>query len=834
MVALAMRKTTRKSTRAGREKNRSLSAEDAARVEASQLREMESLQMAGMTWDEAMGEVGLRLPHSTLRSRLAKLHEKGAQGLMDQRHPPEPEFTEAMRGFAIGLRRLSPAMPTKEIGQKLKEAFGWVGSIRRLEAVLQAAGIAHHRGAPRRLARKEEGKKPGREAGGALSSEQSVESLSPTVSEPIVEEKELGGAGLALLKLIDELTGYSRAMAEQIQELALAVPEPANPVPVDRSHRDERGHFLPEYNAPRLRTDPEVGAVFDSVESKRQEKDLTRLSLRKISVENIQAKILALMALPVVSESGRFDGVTEPRGEWLESLGGHDYMPETLMKFARELKYLGVSGSLIELHASFWYRELSPSLGEEASQLILYVDATDKPYWTEFFHKSGRVATVGRVMPCLETILIHTGAGVPLHLKTFAGHVSLVKHLLPMLHEMEAAIGKGMLGRITVVDGEMNCVALFKEFDADRDREGKSRLFITSLDSPQVADLSRIQSRSPWLPYRDGDRIAGGFIDLLDSHDKNAPPYRARAILLERRGKKTISGYVTNAPDSEDKAGDREGFDNPQLLDIYFRRWPAQELVFRDLNKAVHFKEVHGYGKQKVVNLTVIDQLETLAVQTQRAQERLEKHQVAADEMASELGAVAKTLSKTTQKLQRDNNTPHLVLTVTTPKGTQKAVFQDQATLDLEHEHDKLQEKRERFQEHRQEEMTKVKRLQARIEALTVERAQLEDRRLIYQTDVELDQILSVFKLGFALLFQALLHRFFDGLPIEFNRFLVNIFALRGRRVVTPSTETIYLRANRRNPELMQKLEEACVKINALGHQREGRRVRVEVSWAPG
>lgn len=833
MVALDMPKANRKSTRTGREKNRTLSAEDAARMEASQLREIESLQMAGMTWDEAMREVGHLLPHSTLRKRLEKLHENGAQGLMDQRHPPEAVFTEAMRGFAIGLRRSWPAMPTKEIEQKLKEAFGWTGSIRRLETVLKEAGLAHPRGAPHRRDRKEEGKKPGLEAEGPISSNQSVESHVPAVSEPILEEQELGGAGLTLLKLMDELTGYSRAMAEQIQELALAVPEPAIPIPVDRSHRDERGHFLSEYNAPKPRTDPAVGAVFDSVESKRQGKDLTRLSLRKISLENIQAKILALMALPVVSESGRFDGVTEPRGEWLESLGGHDFMPETLMKFARELKYLGVSSPLIELHASFWYRELSPSLGEEASQLILYVDATDKPYWTEFFHKSGRVATVGRVMPCLETILIHTGAGVPLYLRTFAGHVSLVKHLLPMLHEMETAIGEGMLGRITVVDGEMNCVALFKEFDKDRDREGRSRLFITSLDSPQVADLSRIQSRTAWMPYRNGDRIAGGFIDLVDSHDKKAPLYRARVILLERRGKKTISGYATNAPFVGNEAGEREGFENSQVLDIYFRRWPAQELVFRDLNKAVHFKEIHGYGKQKVVNLTVVDQLETLAVQTERAQARLEKHQEAAGVTASELAATGKALRQTTQKLQRAENTPHLVLTLTTPKGTQKAILQDQATVGLEREREEIEEKHDQLEEQIQEQTTKIERLQSRIQALSVEREQLEDRRLIYQTDVELDQILSVFKLGFALLFQALLQRFFGALPIEFNRFLVNIFALRGRRVVTPTTETFYLRGNRRNPDLMQELKQACVKINALGHQRDGRRVRVEVSWPP-
>ncbi|MBI4872807.1 MAG: hypothetical protein HY814_14720 [Candidatus Riflebacteria bacterium] len=225
-----------------------------------------------------------------------------------------------------------------------------------------------------------------------------------TVSEPILEEQELGGAGLALLKLIDDLTGYSRAMAERIQELALAVAKPEVPIPVDRNHRDDHGRFLSEYNAPRPRTDPQVGAVFDSVALKRENKDLTRLTLRTLSVENIQAKLLALMALPVV-----------------------------------------------------------------------------------------------------------------------------------------------------------------KEFDRDRDRDGHSRLFITSLDAPQIADLCRVEGRTPWRPYRDGDRIAGGFIELVDSHEKKAPPYRARVILLERRGKFTVSGYVTNAPATQEPGREAEGFEDEQL-----------------------------------------------------------------------------------------------------------------------------------------------------------------------------------------------------------------------------------------------------------------------------
>ncbi|MBI4872806.1 MAG: hypothetical protein HY814_14715 [Candidatus Riflebacteria bacterium] len=213
---------------------------------------------------------------------------------------------------------------------------------------------------------------------------------------------------------------------------------------------------------------------------------------------------------------------------------------------------------------------------------------------------------------------------------------------------------------------------------------------------------------------------------------------------------------------------------------------------------------------------------------------RLEKHQTAVAETASELKATGKALSKTTQQLQRASSVPRLMLTVKTPEGTQTAILQDQATLALERERAELQEQREQLKERRGEAQTKIDGLEERLRALKTEREELEERRLIYQTDVELDQILSVLKVGFALLVQALLHRFFGSLPIEFNRFLVNILALRGRRVVTATTETYFLYANRRNPELMRVLEEATARINALDHQRDGRRLRIEVSWPPG
>jgi hypothetical protein len=228
---------------------------------------------------------------------------------------------------------------------------------------------------------------------------------------------------------------------------------------------------------------------------------------------------------------------------------------------------------------------------------------------------------LGRVIPCLESILIHTGAGVPLYLKTFAGGASLVTNLLPALHEMEAAIGEGMVGRLTVIDAGGASVAFFKELDREH------RRFVTPLT--HVKDLSQVKELTPLVPYRNGDSVGGGWVYLRDSNDPEAPLYKLRVVVLKRRTKETFAAYGSSATPAE--------FSNVQLMDAYFGRWPAQELVFRDLNGGVSFKTVHGYGKQRVLNIAVIDEITKLSAQIENATRRLEQVREERDESARRL-----------------------------------------------------------------------------------------------------------------------------------------------------------------------------------------------------
>jgi hypothetical protein len=58
---------------------------------------------------------------------------------------------------------------------------------------------------------------------------------------------------------------------------------------------------------------------------------------------------------------------------------------------------------------------------------------------------------------------------------------------------------------------------------------------------------------------------------------------------------------------------------------LYFERWPKQEANFRAVNRALGLKEVHGYGKQLVDNVTVVTELDELGQKILRGQERVEQ-----------------------------------------------------------------------------------------------------------------------------------------------------------------------------------------------------------------
>ncbi len=89
-----------------------------------------------------------------------------------------------------------------------------------------------------------------------------------------------------------------------------------------------------------------------------------------------------------------------------------------------------------------------------------------------------------------------------------------------------------------------------------------------------------------------------------------------RVVEVERRTSKKVThiGASTLLDDCEWKPAD--------IADLYFDRRPKQEADFRAVSQAAGFKDVHGYGKQLVDNISVLTKLDELTRKADNAAER--------------------------------------------------------------------------------------------------------------------------------------------------------------------------------------------------------------------
>lgn len=226
----------------------------------------------------------------------------------------------------------------------------------------------------------------------------------------------------------------------------------------------------------------------------------------------------------------------------------------------------------------------------------------------------------------------------------------------------------------------------------------------------------------------------------------------------------------------------------------------------------------------------MLDEITKVKAQCGRLGERLKKARATERETASDVRIVKQDVREDQRWEEETAHRRQRLLDQNRKETSEYSSAEDahrRATAEVEITKKSL----ERFESDHEKAAAKIASLEANFASKKAHLRGLASRREIYQTDVKLDQILSVLKLGCLLLVQFILHKFFDGLAIEFNTFIREIVALRGVRIRTKSTETIQFVGNRRNPKMMTRLEEACRRLNAMGHEQEGRVIRFEVVW---
>lgn len=97
------------------------------------------------------------------------------------------------------------------------------------------------------------------------------------------------------------------------------------------------------------------------------------------------------------------------------------------------------------------------------------------------------------------------------------------------------------------------------------------------------------------------------------------------------------------------------------------------------------------------------------------------------------------------------------------------------------------------------------------------ELARIIDKKKIYRVDVELDQIMTCFRISFANICSYMLDECFNGEKMTLQRLFETIFDLRGKVKVENDQRNISIERNPKQENVMRKLELALEVLNRRG-----------------
>jgi transposase len=618
------------------------------------------------------------------------------------------------------------------------------------------------------------------------------------------EKQQVSCAGFLLIAALALSTGVLDPIVQAIRTSLEAMKKQSRWRRGQRTLPDPRlrqhgGKFSAAYNRDRQFRETK----FASLEEKRAAKDLTRLRLFSTSDEVLKRKVLALLFLPLVTLNGTTRNVNKALGNLLGPLCGFNYKQSTLDKMLRELKYLQVSERLIRADATFWltfwrrYQKSFPYL------VCYYIDGQTKPLWSHQACAKSYVSMLGRVMGCLEQVFVHDRYGRPLYFQTFAGGADLGQSALTMMANLEAVFDVGQrrppqVTRAMIVDSKANGVAILRAFVKS------NYYFVTILDDNQISPR-KFKGPARRSRYRWGQAtLTDTNLELVDSSE---PRYifETRGILIDwDHGKQTL--MATTLP--------KELVSSSVVVKSYFDRWPHQELPFRGMKATVALHRIFGYGKKKIEDDTVRQRCEQLQAEIHQLQQvlrplldQLEHQQERLCQLyAKERRLREKSIIRAGKRILSREDKPKFVEIQKAINRTQREIRQLQAM-----------------------EPKKLKALDSKIR----EWQRLTGKTTVYRVDVELDQIMTSFRMCLVHLLCHLLENYLGGLRMTHQNLLHTFMYLPGEIISTSNQRVVKIQANAKEPKMMKLLEKAITKLNHDKIQTlDGRKLQFELDYS--
>jgi len=265
----------------------------------------------------------------------------------------------------------------------------------------------------------------------------------------------------------------------------------------------------------------------------------------------------------------------------------------------------------------------------------LYVDNHAKEVWSSLFTQSGKVSNLNRVMPCITTTYVHTGAGTPLVAAVKSGAAPLAPQLVELVKEIEKRLGEeGEVKRAVVIDAEGSTFDILETFA----REG--RVIVTPLKPSRAPGLELTYSPgSYYRPYREKDhlRVASAVLTQKSTGRR----LELGALLVRREHRESDTVLLTT--------GLELGMQGRDLADLYFERWPLQENFFK-AQAAVGLDEHRGNSGRIVTNLAVATELERLESGMRRDEEELARLASQRQPLSQELEELQARVAKSAER----------------------------------------------------------------------------------------------------------------------------------------------------------------------------------------
>ena len=548
-------------------------------------------------------------------------------------------------------------------------------------------------------------------------------------------------------------------------------------------HRD--GTFSPRYN----RIADVRRMKFASIEDKIKDKDFSRLSLYQLQATNLNRKNLAVLLLPLVTNNGAVRSLDKPLGNALEYACGYNYKNATIDKYLRELKYLQVSADFIHCNARFWSRFWKKYDVADHPVACYYIDGNVKPLWSSKRCRKGKVAMLGRVMNCLEQVVIHDGLGRPIYFQTFSGYADLQNHALQSMEQLaelfvedhKAHTRKSRCSRALIFDSAANAVQTLRAFSKSKYH------YITILDTNQIHPRKFKHLSSPQRYSYGEATVRDGEIELIDSKEPKYI-YESRAVQVQWDNGKSCC-LTTSIPETLLAAS--------EVIKAYFDRWPYCEKQFAMMNAAVCFFQIVGYGKKLLDDDNMLERMKALQTELRPLHDELKEPLAQSSDKEQQLQKLFIEERRLKENSKIKNG--HRIQSQRNKEGLE--ICQRQIG--------KIQREIKVIEKPFQKKFSLLRQQ-------SKEFARIQGKKEVYHVDVELDQLLTSFRLTLANLLAFLAKEILDEAAIEMNTLVQAILYLPGRIEHHSGQRKVYIKKNDKDPKFMVKLAKGLTKLNAL------------------